>query len=162
QIQRVGNQTTPLSAAVDPESVAVALSKTSQLVVRNPEDFAKHTGNFVTRVRIDHDREERGQPGIGRLFRLTIAFGLDFDWNLLPQQCVSQCAQPRFSRTKNRNLAPRSRAQLVQTRFANPFGQSSRFDLRALGLGQPRIDVGAKLESNHLTPQNFRTRTELD
>ena len=50
----------------------------------------------------------------------------------------------------------------MQTRIPDPFRQTLSFDLRALGLGQRRVNVAAKVEPNYLARQNFRARTELN
>src|SRR5207245_11784394 len=44
----------------------------------------------------------------------------------------------------------------------DPFGQTTRFGLRALCFGQLKIDIVTQLESNYLAGQNLRARTELD
>ncbi len=56
--------------------VADRLGEACQRVIGDAKDFAQDTHNFVVRVGIHHDREERGQPRVGWVFRAEIGFRL--------------------------------------------------------------------------------------
>ena len=91
QIQPVRNDSAPIDFSLDLKLVAIGLSKSRQLVVGDSEHFPQHSHDFVARIRIDHDREQRRKPRVRRMLGLTITFGLDFDRNLLLEQRIADC-----------------------------------------------------------------------
>jgi hypothetical protein len=91
QIQPVRNDSAPVGFPLDLKLVAIGLSKSRQLVVGDSEHFPQHSHDFVARIRIDHDREQRREPRVRRMLGLTITFGLDLDRNLLLEQRIADC-----------------------------------------------------------------------
>ena len=144
------------------ETRGITLPKSRQLVVRQPEDFAQHADDFVARLRIDHNREQRGQPRICGIFTLPVTLRLDFDCKIDIEQRVTQRAQPCFPWTQNCNLSPRIGAQFFETGRANPIRQFTRLYRGASRLGQIRIDVLVEIEPDYLSGQNIRPRIELN
>src|SRR5215813_10946676 len=80
EIQRAGDSSVPGDFMLDLKLVAVSLSKSRQLIVRQSEHFSQHPDDFVARVWIDHDSEQCREPRVGRMLTLPVTFGLDLYW----------------------------------------------------------------------------------
>ena len=89
QIQPSRNDSASGGLLLDLKLVAIALSKSCQLVVGDSKHFPQHSHDFVARIWIDHDCEQRREPRVCRMLGLTITFRLDFDWNLLFEQRIA-------------------------------------------------------------------------
>ena len=92
QIQLVRNNSASGGFPLDLKLVAITLSKSRQLVIGASEHFSQHSHDFVARIRMDHDREQRREPRVRRMLALTIAFRLDLDRNFLFEQFIANCA----------------------------------------------------------------------
>src|SRR4029077_8477165 len=74
QIQCAVNSSAPGDCMLELKLVTVSLSKSRQLIVGQSKYFSQHTDDFVARVWIDHDREQRRKPRIRRMLGLPITF----------------------------------------------------------------------------------------
>src|SRR5437016_4335387 len=91
QIQPVRDDSAANGFPLDLKLVTIGLSKSRQLIVGDSEHFPQYSHDFVARIRIDHDREQRRKPRVRRMLGLTITFGLNFDRNLLLEQRIADC-----------------------------------------------------------------------
>src|SRR6266699_3919105 len=64
-------------------------AKSHKLVVRDSEHLSQHSHDFVARIWIGHDCEQRREPRVRRMFGLTITFRLDLHRNLLFGQRIA-------------------------------------------------------------------------
>ena len=89
-IQDVGDGAASAGFLCDLETCPDALGKACQFVIGETEDFAQDARDFVVRVGIHHDGEQRGQPGVGWVLRLEIRFRLHLGGKTDIQQGSSQ------------------------------------------------------------------------
>src|SRR6266436_9438261 len=100
QPERRRNNTSGGQVGFDLKTAAVTFAENCQIVVGDSEYFAQDTDDLVSIPRIDHDRAERGQPGIGRIVALQVAFGLDGNRQTCTSEGCGHRSEPELSRTK--------------------------------------------------------------